>query len=265
MIPSSRTPEGEPNLCPICGNAVRIEPSSDSRDAPCPHCGSLLWFFSESNDEGRLPDVSSVIQKACEAMAQGERSTPTPLPQRQKTRQAVSAGISQPTIGLDVARLGLCVQIDPADIRYVRAFLLALRTKYKNNRKGATFARFRARRARRALERARRSRDWQAVVRTGVEVLSVNPWDVSALQAMASAAKADGNTDCEFHFLRCALEAAPKDIDTNIQCADALAARGQVDQAIACWHRVEQLRPGDKRALRAISELTVRKSLKSGE
>jgi anti-sigma B factor antagonist len=41
---SSRTPDGETNRCPICGNAVRIEPSEDTRDAPCPHCGHLLWF-----------------------------------------------------------------------------------------------------------------------------------------------------------------------------------------------------------------------------
>ena len=43
MNPSTRTPEGEPNRCPICGKAVVIEPSS-TRDATCPHCGALLWF-----------------------------------------------------------------------------------------------------------------------------------------------------------------------------------------------------------------------------
>src|SRR5262249_52487779 len=40
----SRTPEGIPNRCPVCGSAVRIEPSSPSGDAPCPTCGHLLWF-----------------------------------------------------------------------------------------------------------------------------------------------------------------------------------------------------------------------------
>jgi anti-sigma B factor antagonist len=44
MSISSRTPEGEFNRCPVCGNAIRIEPSNDNRDAPCPHCGHLLWF-----------------------------------------------------------------------------------------------------------------------------------------------------------------------------------------------------------------------------
>src|SRR5262245_470294 len=44
MTISSRTPEGDPNMCPICGHRVRTEPSIDTRDAPCPSCGHLLWF-----------------------------------------------------------------------------------------------------------------------------------------------------------------------------------------------------------------------------
>lgn len=44
MIISSRTHEGDPNLCPACGCRLRLEPSEPSRDAPCPQCGHLLWF-----------------------------------------------------------------------------------------------------------------------------------------------------------------------------------------------------------------------------
>ena len=44
MKPSSRTPEGWPDRCQLCGNSVRIEPSVPPGDAPCPHCGHLLWF-----------------------------------------------------------------------------------------------------------------------------------------------------------------------------------------------------------------------------
>lgn len=45
MVISSRTPEGSPNCCPVCGNTVRIEPSLFG-EAPCPCCGYLLWFFT---------------------------------------------------------------------------------------------------------------------------------------------------------------------------------------------------------------------------
>lgn len=44
MIISTRTPDGEPNFCPVWGSAVSIEPSRPPGDAPCPKCGHLLWF-----------------------------------------------------------------------------------------------------------------------------------------------------------------------------------------------------------------------------
>ena len=46
---SSRTPEGTPNRCPICGAAICVEPVQPPGDAPCPNCGTLLWF-------SKLPD-----------------------------------------------------------------------------------------------------------------------------------------------------------------------------------------------------------------
>jgi acyl carrier protein len=48
---ASRTPEGDPNTCPICHGVIWIEPSQPSGDAPCPSCGALLWFVDTS--EGR--------------------------------------------------------------------------------------------------------------------------------------------------------------------------------------------------------------------
>lgn len=51
MTVSSRTPEGLPNRCPICGAHVTIEPSFPPGDAPCPSCGQLLWWLQE-----HLPD-----------------------------------------------------------------------------------------------------------------------------------------------------------------------------------------------------------------
>jgi hypothetical protein len=44
---SLRTPEGTPNRCPVCGHRFRIEPSQPFGDAPCPACGTLLWFVSD--------------------------------------------------------------------------------------------------------------------------------------------------------------------------------------------------------------------------
>jgi anti-sigma B factor antagonist len=51
MVIASRTPEGEPGRCPICGAASRIEPTDPPGDAPCPSCGCLAWFSGEGKDE----------------------------------------------------------------------------------------------------------------------------------------------------------------------------------------------------------------------
>lgn len=50
---SSRTPEGQPSRCPLCGKQVVIEPSKLFGDATCPHCGQLLWFL-RLTDEVRV-------------------------------------------------------------------------------------------------------------------------------------------------------------------------------------------------------------------
>ncbi|NOX54519.1 MAG: hypothetical protein GXP27_08785 [Planctomycetes bacterium] len=44
MTISSRTPDGAFGRCPVCQKALRMTPSEPAGDAPCPHCGVLLWF-----------------------------------------------------------------------------------------------------------------------------------------------------------------------------------------------------------------------------
>lgn len=59
MNVSSRTPEGLPNHCPICHSEIRIECSVPWGDAPCPQCGSLLWFVV-SSENARFYELDSV-------------------------------------------------------------------------------------------------------------------------------------------------------------------------------------------------------------
>src|SRR5436305_1437091 len=66
MKPSSRTPEGEPNRCPLCGNVVWVEPSNPPGDAPCPYCGQLLWF--RVNREG--PPIPALSSSAAREVAE---------------------------------------------------------------------------------------------------------------------------------------------------------------------------------------------------
>lgn len=64
---SSRTPEGEPNVCPICETVITIEPSSAFGDAPCPRCGTLLWFVNTEHGL-RLFDAE-LVELVRQAMA----------------------------------------------------------------------------------------------------------------------------------------------------------------------------------------------------
>jgi WD40 repeat protein/serine/threonine protein kinase len=83
MEPSSRTPEGRPNFCPVCGHEITIEPSRPAGDAPCPHCGHLLWF-QEGLDDRSMPQddlsreerVDEAIAEFLQAVERGENPAP---------------------------------------------------------------------------------------------------------------------------------------------------------------------------------------------
>ena len=47
MAISSRTPEGIPHRCPVCGKIAAVEPSYPGGDSCCPSCGRLLWWFRD--------------------------------------------------------------------------------------------------------------------------------------------------------------------------------------------------------------------------
>lgn len=69
MIPSSRTPEGDRGQCPVCLAIVRMEPSSPTRDAPCPCCGSLIWFRQRRKKKRVRSNQTLVTQR----LASGSR------------------------------------------------------------------------------------------------------------------------------------------------------------------------------------------------
>jgi hypothetical protein len=62
MIVSSRTPEGQPAYCPLCGNSVCIEPSGETFDGPCPCCGHLLWLRAPGAIPSEAPRQTRVLR-----------------------------------------------------------------------------------------------------------------------------------------------------------------------------------------------------------
>ena len=67
---SSRTPEGNPIHCKVCDADVTVEPSSETADAICPRCGSLLWFRDQEPDlrdavvRGHIASIVVIIAMA---------------------------------------------------------------------------------------------------------------------------------------------------------------------------------------------------------
>jgi tetratricopeptide (TPR) repeat protein len=156
-----------------------------------------------------------------------------------------------------------CLVEDPANLIYLQHFLGNLAQKYGNNKKGARFAGLKIRSAR-MLNRAGGKSEWHEVFAASCEALKSNPWDTGTLLNIAEVYEEIGNDECQLYTLRWALDAAPKDVAVNRRAAETLSRLGQFDQAIACWRRVEQAKPGDEQAAKAISQLSVEKTIQKG-
>lgn len=59
MTVSSRTPEGRPERCVLCGASANLEFSDPAGDAPCPNCGHLLWKSAQL-----MHDLQTTIRDA---------------------------------------------------------------------------------------------------------------------------------------------------------------------------------------------------------
>jgi acyl carrier protein len=62
MTISSRTPDGIPQSCPICGKLSEVTPAYPGGDSCCPSCGQLLWWFRDrvGHYGGKIADQISL-------------------------------------------------------------------------------------------------------------------------------------------------------------------------------------------------------------
>jgi tetratricopeptide (TPR) repeat protein len=157
-----------------------------------------------------------------------------------------------------------CLVEDPANLIYLQSFLGNLAQKYGNNKKGSRFASFWTKTTRMTLNKATSKGQWREAFTAACEALKANPWETSTLLDVADAYHEIGSDECELYTLRWALDAAPKDVTVNRKAAETLSRLGQFDQAISCWRRVEQAKPNDEEAAKAISKLSVEKTIQKG-
>jgi tetratricopeptide (TPR) repeat protein len=157
-----------------------------------------------------------------------------------------------------------CLVDDPANLIYLQHFLSNLAQKYGNNKKGSRFSALRSKGSRMTLNKATGKGQWREAFAAACEALKSNPWETSTLLDVAEAYQQLGSDECQLFTLRWALDASPKDVTVNRTAAKTLARMGQFDQAISCWRRVEQAKPGDQEASKAISQLSVEKTIQKG-
>ena len=157
-----------------------------------------------------------------------------------------------------------CVVEDPSNIIYLQAFLDNLREKYGDNKRGSRISSLRIKGQRSSLTKAAGKGDWPTALQAGCAALAINPWDNATLLALAQAYDELNILECQLYLLRWALGVDAKDVPVNRQAAHTLERMGQFDQAIACWQRVTQAIPNDEEALKAISRLSVEKTIHEG-
>ncbi|MEX0678165.1 MAG: tetratricopeptide repeat protein [Pirellulales bacterium] len=194
---------------------------------------------------------------------------PLPPAIRRRLQQCFEHGCkSAATANFDYAAdmFDTCVKGDPANGIYIKQYLASLGKRYNDNKKGAGFTsapKFKVLQG--VVKKSQYSKDWSAVLEKGWDVLKLHPWDIMTLSAMADAAGELHFDEAQLTYLKQALDVNPKDAEVNRKCGRALAALGHFDQAIACWHRVEQARPGDEEAGRAVADLAIEKTISSGK
>ena len=157
-----------------------------------------------------------------------------------------------------------CVLGDPDNAMYLRSFLSNLYKKYDNNKKGAKLAGVRTRGSWATMKKSQLQKDWNGVLKHGFEILKINPWDSTALLSMGAAGEEMQLDEVPLIFVLTAFSSSPKDVNVCRACARALALRKDYEQAIACWHRVEVLKPKDEEATKQIGDLQVKMTIDRG-
>ncbi|MDR1493830.1 MAG: tetratricopeptide repeat protein [Planctomycetaceae bacterium] len=158
-----------------------------------------------------------------------------------------------------------CLLGDPANIVYIQAFILNLRQKYKDNKKGNSWALLKSGKIKTALKTAWVRQKWKEVLENGAEALKINPWDSNAYLSMGRACHELDYLFAELAYYKQAVESSPKDAEINRTAARALQEMEEYDHAIACWNRVLQTKPNDDEARKSIGDLMIEKTIKKGK
>lgn len=153
--------------------------------------------------------------------------------------------------------LSECVVNDPGNVLYVEAMLENLRRKWGDAKSASRFNWFSGRRR---LKQLASDEKWAEILKKAPDVLKQNPWDFVAITAIVHACQALRLEQAALSYLQIALDGKPDDPQVNRELARSFERVGRFDDAIECWHRVEETDPYDTEAPSMISRLTLERT-----
>lgn len=186
---------------------------------------------------------------------------------RRRLQSLFEFGTKNATIGnYDYATdmYGQCLTTDPGNPIYVRAFLDNLSKKYNGNKRGSKLAGMKTLGTKASLKKAVAMKQWPDVVKSGLDILKENPWDIGALSDMGKACEALEYDEGQVEYLRQALDFDKEDAQINRLLGRAYDRTGQFNLAIECFQRVLKATPRDEEATRAMSNLAVKRTIAKG-
>ncbi len=188
---------------------------------------------------------------------------PLTAAQRARAQAAFDKGeqsVKQRNLDYAVDMFLQAVDADPGNLVYIKSFIETIQKKFNNKKKGSGFS-LGIGGPRAALKKALSKSDFPTAVKSGLDLLKTNPWDIPALMQTATAMAGLGASDSQLYLLKQALlsHTDPGDVDINRACADALEKLGQFDQAMACWERVKKHHPNNDESQVAIASVHANK------
>ncbi|MEO2002238.1 MAG: tetratricopeptide repeat protein, partial [Pirellulales bacterium] len=191
----------------------------------------------------------------------GSLSPPSPAERSRLTKcfTTGSDNLRKGNYDYAIELFGSCVAGDPASAIYLQKFMEALSKKFSRKKKGGLASLLSAG-SRGSLKRLIASGKTREALKTGLDVLKKDPFDVACLLSLADACGEAHCLETQGLFLRRALDVAPKDISVNKHCANYKERLGEYDQAISCWQRLAGTKSVREEADREIARLSVEKT-----
>ena len=118
-----------------------------------------------------------------------------------------------------------CVIADPGNVVYTQTCLANLIQKHGGKKKTSMFSAFKGLGSKGGAKKAALKKNWMGVIKSGLEVLSKNPWDTLDLLFMAEACEGLGLLESQLVYLRAASNSILRTFTSTASAAAAFRER----------------------------------------